>query len=122
MLAGLLLLIGTVLLSLPDVISGAFGDRDEATGGIEWLNKVTAVGGLVAVAGVLVVVVGLLTALRRRGSDDELAEDPWGTGSTLEWATASPPVYANFAEPPVVTSATPLLDAAPDRTAEGTTR
>ena len=49
-------------------------------------------------------------------------DDPWGTGSTLEWATASPPAYANFAEPPVVTSATPLLDDAPDRTAEGTTR
>jgi cytochrome c oxidase subunit 1 len=122
MVAGLLLLLGTILLSLPDVISGAFGNDDETAAGIEWLNKVTAVGGLVAVAGVLVAVVGLLTALRRRGPDGELADDPWGTGSTLEWATASPPAYANFAEPPVVTSATPLLDAAPDRTAEGTTR
>ena len=119
--AGLLLLVGTILVSLPDVISGAFGDSDEATAGIEWLNVVMAIGGLVAVAGVLVVVAALVPALRRRG-DDELADDPWGTGSTLEWATASPPAYANFAEPPVVTSATPLLDDAPDRTAEGTTR
>jgi len=32
------------------------------------------------------------------------------SGSTLEWATASPPVMGNFPAPPIVTSATPLVD------------
>lgn len=32
------------------------------------------------------------------------------TGSTLEWATASPPPVGNFPAPPIVTSATPLED------------
>jgi heme/copper-type cytochrome/quinol oxidase subunit 1 len=32
------------------------------------------------------------------------------TGTTLEWASASPPVHGNFPGPPIVTSATPLAD------------
>ncbi len=31
-------------------------------------------------------------------------------GSTLEWATASPPTFGNFPAPPIVASATPLAD------------
>ncbi len=31
-------------------------------------------------------------------------------GTTLEWATSSPPVTGNFPAPPIVTSATPLAD------------
>jgi heme/copper-type cytochrome/quinol oxidase subunit 1 len=34
---------------------------------------------------------------------------PW-SGTTLEWATASPPVTGNFPAPPIVTSAAPLAD------------
>lgn len=37
--------------------------------------------------------------------------DPWG-GSTLEWATASPPPPYNFAHVPAVSSKTPLGDLA----------
>jgi cytochrome c oxidase subunit I+III len=36
-------------------------------------------------------------------------DDPW-QGQTLEWATTSPPPDGNFAEPPVVSSAYPVLD------------
>jgi cytochrome o ubiquinol oxidase subunit 1 len=124
LLAGLLLLVGTVGLSLPDVISGAFGNDQDAVEGIDWLNKVAALGGLVAVLGVLVAVVGLVIGFRSSATSDgeALAADPWGTGATLEWSTASPPEYSNFAEPVVVTSAEPLLDEPTDRNAEGTTR
>lgn len=117
--AALLVLLGTIALSLPDVISGAFGDSRDAVEGVDALNKVSALGGLLTLAGVLVAVAGLLGAARRRSSTrdgvdgpgaDRVADDPWGTGATLEWTTASPPIYENFATPPAVTSATPLLD------------
>jgi heme/copper-type cytochrome/quinol oxidase subunit 1 len=40
------------------------------------------------------------------------ADDAWGSGQSLEWATASPPVPGNFGELPVVGSPEPLLDTA----------
>jgi cytochrome c oxidase subunit 1 len=57
-------------------------------------------------------VLSLLSSIRRRPAA-AAGDDPWG-GHTLEWATASPPVPANFSAPvPAVTSATPLLDEVP---------
>jgi heme/copper-type cytochrome/quinol oxidase subunit 1 len=121
--SAVLLLVGTIAVSLPDIISGAFGEDEDAVQGIEWLNTVSAVGGVLALLGVVVAVLGLLAGLRRSGDKaGEVPADPWGSGSTLEWATASPPAYANFAEPPVVTSASPLLDNASARPEEETTR
>jgi heme/copper-type cytochrome/quinol oxidase subunit 1 len=119
--SALLLLLGALTVSLPDLISGAFGEGDDALQGIDWLNKVSAFGGLLVLVGVVVAVIGLLAGLRRSGDAADLPADPWGSGATLEWATASPPEYANFAEPPVVTSASPLLDAASARPEEETT-
>jgi heme/copper-type cytochrome/quinol oxidase subunit 1 len=114
-LVALLLLAGTVLWSLPDVVSGLLG-QSAVPGGplpadngdtIEVLNTVSVVGGAVlalAVAGF----VGLLVGATRRS---ELpGDDPW-SGHTLEWATSSPPPIGNFASIPAITSEAPLYDA-----------
>ncbi|MEY2437089.1 MAG: cytochrome c oxidase subunit [Acidimicrobiaceae bacterium] len=103
--AGLLLL-GTIALSLPDLISGFL---DEPHGslltqaprdGVEALNVVSFIGGVLLLLGVLVFVVNLASSLARRGSAVET--DPWD-GFTLEWAADAGAV--------TVASAAPLLDA-----------
>jgi len=129
-LAALVLLLGTVLLAFPDLLSALLGDRSERQGGIEALNAVSALGGLLVAVGVLAAVANTLSGLRRRRStaeapqggdgatsttgssasaEDRAPADPWD-GHTLEWATASPPPLDNFVDVPVVGSAEPLLD------------
>ncbi|MDP8954750.1 MAG: hypothetical protein M3N37_07535, partial [Actinomycetota bacterium] len=106
---------GVVLLALPDLVSGLFSDRllgasrfdDEALTVV--LNVASAAGGALAALGVLVVVGNLLARVARKGGTRALA-DPW-EGSTLEWATSSPPPPGNFTgEVPPVTSAWPVAD------------
>jgi len=107
--APLVLALGALVLAVPEALSGLTGDGDEAVTGIEAMNGVALAGAGLVVVGALLAVAGLVG--RRR--DDEPA-DPWG-GQTLEWATASPPSFANFdGDVPVVTSAEPLLAAEPD--------
>jgi cytochrome c oxidase subunit I+III len=68
------------------------------------LNLVATLGSIIAVAGGLVFVANAVLSLwfgRVAGAD------PWG-GSTLEWATTSPPEPYNFADTPVVFSIAPL--------------
>lgn len=106
-------LLGTVLLSLPDLISGfldqvnRFGGATDNVGSIEALNTVSAIGG-----GLLILVVigflGLVGATAAGSAD--AADDPWD-GHTLEWATTSPPPVDNFAEVPAITSEAPVYDA-----------
>ena len=73
------------------------------------------VGFLNALSGIGYVLLGLVVlgvmALALQGflKGDAAADDPWD-GATLEWTTTSPPPDGNFAEPPVVTSAQPLVD------------
>ena len=102
--AGLLLL-GTIALSLPDLISGFL---DEPHGslltqtprdGVEALNVVSFIGGALLLLGALVFLINLASSLAGRA---DTVTDPWD-GFTLEWA-ADP-----VAVP--VTSAAPLLDA-----------
>jgi heme/copper-type cytochrome/quinol oxidase subunit 1 len=59
----------------------------------------------------LAVIAGAAALLLGSGGD-EPADDSWGTGQTLEWATSSPPVPGNFGELALVGSPEPLLDAA----------
>jgi heme/copper-type cytochrome/quinol oxidase subunit 1 len=107
-------LIGAVLLSLPDLVSGFLdqgarlvGAPTDDVAAIEALNVAAAAGG-----GLLILValgfVGLV-ARAATGADDA-AHDPWD-GHTLEWATASPPPVGNFTELPSITSEAPVYDA-----------
>ena len=101
-----LLLIGTVALALPDLFSGlldqpttlAYGNPRD---GVELLNAVSLLGGLLVLVGVLVVLANLLSARAASRKGDEPVTDPWD-GQTLEWRVAGP------LEP--VASAQPLLD------------
>ncbi|MET0904270.1 MAG: cbb3-type cytochrome c oxidase subunit I [Acidimicrobiales bacterium] len=110
----LLLLIGTVVWSLPDLVSGILGQpgfpgtpAPDNTDTIEVLNTVSAIGGGVLAAGCAAFVLLVLAALR---SKELPGDDPW-SGHTLEWATSSPPPSGNFASLPEITSEAPLYDA-----------
>ncbi len=68
------------------------------------LNVVASIGSVIAGVGAAVFIANALISLRRGGV---AGPDPWG-GSTLEWATASPPPPHNFDHTPVVEDLTPL--------------
>jgi heme/copper-type cytochrome/quinol oxidase subunit 1 len=110
----LLLLLGTVLWSFPDVISGLLGQpaaprelAPDNVGRIDALNTVAAIGGAV----LALALAGFVALLIRAGRSAELpGDDPW-SGHTLEWATSSPPPVGNFASLPGISSEAPLYDA-----------
>ncbi|MEV0733882.1 cytochrome c oxidase subunit I [Polymorphospora sp. NPDC050346] len=83
--------------------------------GLDWdgWNLVSTVGAYLLAVGFLVVVVGVVHAIRR---GRPAPPDPWG-GDTLEWSTDSPPPAYNFPVVPRVHSLHPTWDA---RTAEST--
>jgi heme/copper-type cytochrome/quinol oxidase subunit 1 len=95
---------GGVLWGLGLVLAGASARFSGLEGALDALVVIAAVG-MVFVAGALIL--GGLGLLAARGTTED---DPWGTGQTLEWATASPPAIGNFEEVPAVTSAEPLCD------------
>jgi cytochrome c oxidase subunit 1 len=114
-MAGAVVLVGTVLLALPDLISGFLDQRAnfltmDAKDGVEALNAVALAGGGLVVVGVLLVVVNVLAGATRRNGD-AVPADPWGNGQTLEWLAASPPDVAGVGPLEPVQSAEPLLDA-----------
>ena len=108
----LLLLVGVFALSLPDLISGLLDERRGSLGavrdGVEALNAVSFVGGMLVALAVLIFIANLAASLA--STPDETVADPWD-GQTLEWA----------ADPVALTvdSATPLLDS--KEAAEGAT-
>jgi cytochrome c oxidase subunit 1 len=71
------------------------------------LNLVASIGSAIAVTGGLVFVGNALWSLYR---GKPAGPNPWG-GSSLEWATPSPPPPHNFDHTPVVESLTPLWTA-----------
>jgi cytochrome c oxidase subunit 1 len=113
-LGAVALLIGTVTLALPDLISG-FLDQPanllpgQPEDGVEALNLVSLIGGAIVIAGVLIVVVNVLAGAAQ-SDDTPVAPDPWGTGQTLEWLALSPPDVAGVGPLEPVVSAEPLLD------------
>jgi len=75
-----------------------------ASMGWEPLNQVATAGSAIAVAGGLVFVANALISYWRGAPS---GADPWG-GSSLEWATESPPPPWNIAYAPVVHGLTPM--------------
>lgn len=112
-LVATVLLLGTILLAFPELVSGllgqlaGFGGVTDNADAVEALNIASAIGGGLVIVGALLFAATLLQAL---ASKDRPVDDPW-EGHTLEWATASPPVAGNFAAVPEVTSEAPLYDA-----------
>ncbi len=108
---------GVILLAAPDLVTGLFSDQllgaasfDEEPL-ITALNLASVAGGAMAALGLVVVVVHLVARAGRKGKAGTRAlGDPW-EGSTLEWATSSPPPPGNFtSELPPMTSAWPVAD------------
>ena len=103
---------GALLLGVPELVNGKVNKMPvraavfDDSGSAKVLAGLSAAGAVLLTVGAIVVVLAVLATTRSRGGT---ADDPWG-GSTLEWATASPPSRSNFDGPvPAVASATPLL-------------
>ena len=68
-------------------------------------NFISTVGAFfMAIATIILLINVIKTAM----SDQKVPGDAWGTGRTLEWATASPPVEYNFKQTPLVRGLDPL--------------
>ncbi|MDQ1446874.1 MAG: cytochrome c oxidase subunit [Acidimicrobiaceae bacterium] len=100
-LTALVLLLGVIALSLPDIINGFL---DEPAGslytnvrdGVPALNAVSLAGGLLVMLAVVLFVLNLAVSMARR-PDDEV-NDPWG-GHTLEWVPDASAVTVNSPSP-----------------------
>lgn len=107
-LSVLLVFGGGVLAGLPLLVLGFANRFTNLADAADALNGIAVAGDVLLALALLVAIGALLTAPK----GDTPADDAWGTGQTLEWATASPPVPGNFGELAVVRSPEPLLDAA----------
>jgi cytochrome c oxidase subunit I len=74
--------------------------------GLELPNLLSSIGGSVVALSVLLFVINLVASVR---GGRVAGPNPWG-GSSLEWATSSPPPAYNFAHIPLVTGRAPLWD------------
>ncbi len=72
--------------------------------------RLSTAGGVLIFLGLLVFVANVaLSWAGRRGPEEERPGDPYG-GTTLEWATSSPPPEDNFDQIPEIRSGAPLAD------------
>ena len=106
-----LLFVGFNLTFWPQFVVGLRGMPrrivDYATGlGFDTPNLVSTIGAGVMTVAVLLFLADLWISRRRRIPADD---DPWG-GSSLEWATTSPPPEHNFTTVPRIRSARPAFD------------
>ena len=74
--------------------------------GWDFLNQLATGGAFILAAGFGLT---LLNAARSIAKGERAGDNPWN-GTTLEWATASPPLNCNFPQPAVVDSHTPVWD------------
>lgn len=103
---------GAVLLAVGEIAAG-FDDQPwlpaRATDDFaEGLGALSVAGSAILAAGAVVLVANL--AMSFLGTKPAGSSPAGWTGTTLEWATASPPVAGNFPGPPIVSSPTPLAD------------
>lgn len=99
-------LIGALCWGVAPVVQGFQAEFTGLADADDPLTIISVAGaGLLALA-VVVTAVALIQASSGPMADD----DPWGTGQTLEWATASPPERGNFGTLDPVVSPEPLLD------------
>jgi cytochrome o ubiquinol oxidase subunit I len=100
-------LIGYWVAFLPIYILGFMGmtRRMQHYSTAEWqpLLVVAFFGALIIAAGIGATILQLVYSVWKRDELKDVTGDPWG-GRTLEWSTASPPPFYNFAHTPVVHS------------------
>jgi cytochrome c oxidase subunit 1 len=106
-LVALVLLVAALLYGPSFVV---FGFANRSHGLDDSLSAFSTLALVGAIAAVVAIVVAGLALLQSALSNKAAADDPWGSGQTLEWLTASPPVKGNFARPPEVESAEPVYD------------
>jgi cytochrome c oxidase subunit 1 len=79
------------------------------TDGFTTLNTVSTIGSFVLGSSMLVFVWNIYRSYRF--GEPTVAEDPWGFGNSLEWATATPPPRHNFTSIPRIRSERPAFEA-----------
>jgi heme/copper-type cytochrome/quinol oxidase subunit 1 len=72
------------------------------------LAAISLIGAAIAAGGAIILGANMAMSVVSRKQSGS-SPNTW-SGTTLEWATASPPPVGNFPGPPIVTSATPLAD------------
>ena len=78
-----------------------------ASDGFTFMNMVSTVGsGLLALS----MIPFFLNIWQSRNSPKVMNDDPWGYGSSLEWATSCPPPRHNFTSMPRIRSERPAFD------------
>jgi cytochrome c oxidase subunit 1 len=79
-----------------------------ASDGFTTLNTISTIGSFILGASVLPFVWNVFRSYRFGELAD--ADDPWGYGNSLEWATTSPPPRHNFLELPPIRSERPAFE------------
>jgi len=100
-------IVGFVLAFWPLYILGLMGatrrlDHYDASTGWQPLFIVAGIGALVIGLGVVFQLLQIVLSIWQRDERRDLTGDPWN-GRTLEWSTASPAPFYNFARIPTVT-------------------
>ncbi|GGM07412.1 aa3-type cytochrome oxidase subunit I [Nakamurella endophytica] len=78
------------------------------TDGFTTLNMISTIGSFVLGASVLPFIWNVFRSLRY--GEVTTADDPWGYGNSLEWATSSPPPRHNFTSLPRIRSERPAFE------------
>ena len=113
MLSALLAAAGGLVWAVGEIGAG-FADQPwypvsvDTTGGQQAFGVIALIGIALLAASAALLAGNVVSATAGRKPAGTSAVD-W-SGTTLEWATASPPPLGNFPAPPIVTSATPLAD------------
>jgi cytochrome c oxidase subunit 1 len=79
------------------------------TDGFTTLNTVSTIGALILGASTIPFIWNLYHSYRF--GEIVTADDPWGFGNSLEWATSSPPPRHNFTSIPRIRSERPAFEA-----------
>jgi len=106
-------IVGFILAFAPLYILGLMGatrrlDHYDASLGWQPLFIVAGIGALIIAVGVFFQVLQITVSVLERKWKRDLTGDPWN-GRTLEWTTASPAPFYNFAVIPQVTERDPFL-------------
>ncbi len=101
-------LVGFFVSFVPLYILGMMGatrrlDHIDASTGWQYLFMVSLVGVIIIMIAVGLQILQLIVSIIQRKQNQDLTGDPWN-GRSLEWATASPPPFYNFAVIPPVHS------------------